>query len=104
MQLYFALDCGNMYVIALYCTEIYVVVVVGLSDSNTTPGYATLLYSALDCGNMYVIALYCKDKNGGVVVGLSDGLWQLGDPEQSHNQMNNIRLNCIILNRWNNYE
>ena len=59
---------------------------------------------ALDCGNMYVIALYCKDKNGGVVVGLSDGLWQLGDPEQCHNQMNNIRLNCIILNRWKNYE
>ena len=23
----------------------------GISDSNTTPVYTTLLYSALDCGN-----------------------------------------------------
>ena len=39
-------------------------VVVGLSDSNTTPGYKTLLSSALDCGNMYGITLYCKDTHG----------------------------------------
>ena len=41
------------------------VVVVRLSDSNTTPGYKTLLCAALDCGNMYGIALYCKDTGGG---------------------------------------
>ena len=41
------------------------VLVVGLSDSNTTPGYTTLLCSALDCGNMYGIALYCKETWGG---------------------------------------
>ena len=33
---------------------------VGISDSNTTPGFTTLLYSALNCGNMYGITLYCK--------------------------------------------
>ena len=48
--------------------------VVGLSDSNTTLGYTTLLCSALDCGNMHQIALYCKGTLGVVmvVVGLSD--------------------------------
>ena len=40
----------------------------GLSDSNTTPGYTTLLCSALDCGNIDGIGLYCKDTYGGGVV------------------------------------
>ena len=40
----------------------------GISDSNTTPVYTTLLYSALDCGNMYWIVLYCKGTWGGGVV------------------------------------
>ena len=33
---------------------------VGISDSNTTPGFTTLLYSALNFGNKYGITLYCK--------------------------------------------
>ena len=51
-----ALDCGNMYGIAIYCKDTNGGGGVGLSDSNTTPGYTTLLCSALDCGNMYGIA------------------------------------------------
>ena len=55
-----------MYGIALYCKDtLGGVVVVGLCDSNTNPGYTTLLRSALDCGNMYGIALDCKDTHGG---------------------------------------
>ena len=34
-------------------------------DSNTTPGYTTLLCSALHCGNMYEIDIYCKKTYGG---------------------------------------
>ena len=44
------------------------VVVVGLFDSNTTPGYKTILCCALDCGNMYRITLYCKGTQVVVVV------------------------------------
>ena len=50
-----------------------VVVLVELSDSNTSPELTILLSSALDCGNMYGVALYCKETRGMVVVeGLSD--------------------------------
>ena len=44
--------------IAIYCKDtndigvVVVVLVAGLSDSNTTPGYTTLLCFALDCGSM----------------------------------------------------
>ena len=46
-----------MSLLAIYCKDtndigvVVVVLVAGLSDSNTTPGYTTLLCFALDCGN-----------------------------------------------------
>ena len=55
-------------VLAIYCKDTNGGGGVGLSVSNTTPVYTTLLCSALDFDNMYGIALYCKGTRVVVVV------------------------------------
>ena len=60
-----------MYGIAVYCKDKNVSGV-GLSDSNTTPGYTTLLCSVLDCGNKFLARLGLPKSKGAFREGFNE--------------------------------